>query len=198
VSLAVRGAVASGLTCLACAPCLGCGPATSAQKAQADMATMHKEQTADKLLDRGRGFAAIGDTTRAEEYLAAALEAGADPKETLPILLQVCVQTGRYRSAIQHAENHLRRHPDDVRTRFVLGTLQAAVGDAKEAHATLKVVVGRRPNDSKAHYALAVLARDGENDLVTADQHFREYLRIEPNGDHAEEARASLLQKVPQ
>jgi TolA-binding protein len=188
VGLAVLGVFACSLASI------GCGPATNAEKAQADMATMHKEQTSDKLLDRGRGFAAIGDTTRAEEYL----EAGADPKETLPILLQVCVQTGRYRSAIQHAENHLRRHPDDVRTRFVLGTLQAAVGDAKEAHATLKVVVGRRPNDSKAHYALAVLARDGENDVVTADQHFREYLRIEPNGDHAEEARASLLQKVPQ
>jgi predicted Zn-dependent protease len=176
----------------------GCGPATPAEKAQADMQTMRAEQTAANLLDRGRGFAAVGDTTRAEEYLAASLDAGADPKVALPLLLQVCVQTGRYRAAIQHAENQLRRHPDDVRTRFVLGTLYAAVGDAKDATSSLEEGVQVRPNDSKAHYALAVLARDSDNDAVKADLHFREYLRIEPNGDHAEEARASLLKKVPQ
>ena len=54
-----------------------------------------------------------------------------------------------------------------------------------------------RPDDAKAHYALAILARDSENDVVGADRHFREYLRIEPNGAHAEEARASLLRRMP-
>lgn len=176
----------------------GCGPATPAERAQADMQTMRSEQTADKLLDRGRAFAAVGDTTRAEEYLAAALDAGADPKLALPLLLQVCVQTGRYRSAILHAENHLRKRPHDARTRFVLGTLYAAVGDSKAAASTLERVVSERPDDSMAHYALAVLARDAGSDVVRADRHFREYLRIEPNGDHAEEARASLLKKVPE
>jgi uncharacterized protein HemY len=175
-----------------------CGPRTPAEKAQADIALMQSEATPDKLLDRGRGFAAVGDTTRAEEYLVAALEAGANPKEVLPLLMSVCVQTGRYRSAIQHAENQLRKHPDDVRTKFVLGTLYAAVGENKEARTTLEAVVVARPNDSKAHYALAVLARDVDNDFVVADEHFREYLRLEPTGAHAEEAKASLLKKVPQ
>jgi tetratricopeptide (TPR) repeat protein len=161
------------------------------------MATFRQEATTDKLVARGRAFAAVGDTTRAEEYLSAALEQGADPKEVLPPLLQVCVQTGRYRSAIQHAENHLRRHPEDIRTRFVLGTLYAALGETKEAKAALATVVESRPNEAKAHYALAVLARDNENDVVGADLHFREYLRIEPNGTHAEEARASLLKRMP-
>jgi hypothetical protein len=46
-----------------------------------------------------------------------------------------------------------------------------------------------------AHYALAVLSRD-ENDPVGADKHFREYLRLAPNGPHAEEAQASLLESV--
>lgn len=162
------------------------------------MAKMKNEQTPDKLLDRGKAFANIGDATRAEEYLVAALEAGASPKDVMPLLLQVCIQTGRYRSGVQHAENQLRRHPDDVRTRFVLGTLQAALGDSKEAHATLERVLAQRPNDPKAHYTLAVLARDAESDVVTADRHFREYLRLEPNGQHAEEARESLLKRVPE
>jgi tetratricopeptide (TPR) repeat protein len=176
---------------------VACGPPTPAEKAQADMATFRREATTDNLVDRGKAFAAIGDTTRAEEYLAAALDQGADPQKVIPVLLQVCVQTGRYRSAIQHAENHLRKHPDDVRTRFVLGTLYAAIGDTKDAKSALETVVGERPNEARAHYALAVLARDTENDVVMADRHFREYLRIEPNGSHAEEARASLLKRMP-
>ncbi len=175
----------------------GCGPATPAEKAQAEMETFRKEATTNNLLDRGRAFAAVGDTTRAEEYLAAALDQGADAREVMPLLFEVCVRTGRYRSAIQHGENHLRKHPDDVRTRFIVGTLYVAIGETKEAKSNLEAVATARPNDAKAHYALAVLARDNENDVVEADRQFREYLRIEPNGAQAEEARASLLKRMP-
>jgi hypothetical protein len=42
-----------------------------------------------------------------------------------------------------------------------------------------------------------VVARE-KKDWVGADKHFREYLRIEPNGKHVEEAKGSLLHKVPQ
>ncbi len=161
------------------------------------METFRKEATTNNLLDRGRAFAAVGDTTRAEEYLAAALDQGADAREVMPLLFEVCVRTGRYRSAIQHGENHLRKHPDDVRTRFIVGTLYVAIGETKEAKSNLEAVATARPNDAKAHYALAVLARDNENDVVEADRQFREYLRIEPNGAQAEEARASLLKRMP-
>ena len=174
-----------------------CGPSTPAEKAQADLATFRKEATTDNLLDRGKAFAAVGDTTRAEEYLSAALDQGADAREVMPLLLEVCVRTGRYRSAIQHGEDHLRKHPDDVRTRFVVGTLYVAIGETKDAKSNLETVVTARPDDARAHYALAILARDNENDVVGADRHFREYLRIEPSGAHAEEARASLLKRMP-
>lgn len=173
----------------------GCA-ATPAEKTQAEIQAFQQEQTADKLLERGRAFAAIGDMTRAEEYLASAIDAGADPKVVMPLLLQVCVSTGRYRSAIQHAENHLRKHPGDARTRFVLGTLYAAVGETREAKEALSLVVEQRPDEAQAHYALAVLARE-QNEPVVADRHFREYLRLEPSGQHAEEARAALLERVP-
>jgi tetratricopeptide (TPR) repeat protein len=193
----VGRAARAALLVLGVAGGLACGPSTPAEKAQADMATFRKEASTDNLVDRGKAFAAVGDTTRAEEYLSAALDQGANPKDVLPILLQVCVQTGRYRSAIQHAENQLRKHPDDVRTRFVLGTIYAAIGETKDAKSALETVVAARPDESRAHYALAVLARDSENDVIGADRHFREYLRIEPEGSHAEEARASLLKRMP-
>ena len=174
-----------------------CGPKTPAEKAQADIDTVRSESTADKLLDRGRAFASVGDSTRAEEYLVAALEQGASPKEVLPLLMNVCISAGRYRVAIQYAETHLRKHPDDARTRLVVGTLYAALGENKPARENLELAVEQRPNDPNAHYALAVLARDGDNDLVEADKHFREYLRLDPNGAHAEEAKSSLLKRMP-
>ncbi len=175
----------------------GCS-ATPAEKTQANLQTMRDEQTPDKLLDRGRAFAAVGDSTRAEDYLAAALDAGADARAVMPLLMDVCVRNGRYRSAIQHAENHLRKHPNDVGTRLVLGSLYVAVGEVGDGRTALEQVVAARPDEAQAHYALAVLARDHDNDPGRADHHFREYLRIRPSGEHAEEARASLLQKVPQ
>lgn len=175
----------------------GCA-STPAEKAQANIETMREEHTPEKLLERGRAFAAVGDPTRAEDYLAAALDAGASPKQVMPLLLEVCVRNGRYRSAIQHAENHLRKHPGDVGTRLVLGSLYVAVGEVPEGRAALERVLVAKPDEAQAHYTLAVLARDHDNDPREADKHFREYLRIRPAGEHAEEARASLLQQVPQ
>lgn len=190
--------VVAGALCLLLAfGAFGCAPPTPAENAQKDMQVFKRESSVERLVERGRGFAAVGDYTRAEEYLAAALEQGADARKVLPELLEICVHTGKFRSAIQHAENHLRRHPDDVRTRFVVATLYAALNETREAKKQLQTVVEVRPNEAKAHYALGVLARDADQDVVAADRHFREYLRIEPNGDHAEEARASLLKKVP-
>jgi len=227
-----------GITAMGCAP-------TPAQKAQADLATIKKESDAKILFERGKAFAAVGDHTRAEEYLAASMDAGADPREVLPLLLDVCVRTGRYRSAIQHAENHLHRHPNDFETRVMVGALYTAINEGKQARAQLEKVLtayeapsvgaagmappqperpttdgdvseepgdppgGRSPKrepaarknpprlQAQAHYLLGVVARDSENDVVEADRHFREYLRIEPNGSHAEEAKASLLKRLP-
>lgn len=185
-----------------------CAPSPAA-KAEADMASVRKESDAKTLLERGKAFAAVGDHTRAEEYLASSIEAGADPREALPALMDVCVKTGRYRSAIQHGENHLRKHPGDAGTRLMVGSLYSAIGEPREAHRHLEQVIatvtepqgGRGHTPSllaQAHYLLAVLARDSDGDVVAADSHFREYLRLEPNGAHVEEARASLLKRVPE
>jgi tetratricopeptide (TPR) repeat protein len=186
------GATASVLT----AAVAGCTPSPGAN-VQARIATMKKEQTQDKLVDRGKAFATIGDTTRAEQYFAAAMAQGKNEATILPLLLTVCLSDGRYRVAIEYAEQYLKKHPNDVRVRFVLGTIYEAVGDAEPARTNLEAVLDAEPEDAEAHYALAVLLRDGDHDPAAADPHFREYLRLRPRGSHAEEAEASLMKSVP-
>jgi tetratricopeptide (TPR) repeat protein len=171
----------------------GCASAP-AQRLQADVHTFQDEQAPAKLTARGRAFASMGDTTRAREYFDAALEAGGDERELSPLLLMVCVRDGRYRLAIGYAEQYLRKHPDDERMRFVLGTLRAGVGEPLAAEAAFVRVLQRSPDHSEAQYALAVLLRDQRGDLVGADAHFRAYLELRPNGEHSEEAKSSLLQ----
>jgi tetratricopeptide (TPR) repeat protein len=186
--LAACAAVAGGAT--SCAP-------TAADHVKAEMAVMKQEGKADKLIDRGKAFAAVGDTTRAEQYFAAAISSGADERVVVPLLLTVCARDGRYRVAIQYAEGYLKEHPADLRVRFVLGTLYAAVGEPDAAREALRVVVDARPEDADAHFALGVLLRDSDHDYAGADQQFREYIRLKPRGSHAEEAQASLFKSVP-
>ena len=98
---------------------------------------------------------------------------------------------------IESAHRHVRRHPHDARMRFVLGTLRAGVGEVVAAEADLSKVIEVNPENPDAHYALAVLLRDQRGDLLGADQHFRAYLALQPDGEHSEEAKSSLLQVVP-
>lgn len=91
----------------------------------------------------------------------------------------------------------------------MVGALYAAINEGKQAREQLEHVVTSEPNakksepavppkiEAQAHYLLGVVARDSESDAVEADRHFREYLRIEPNGSHADEAKSSLLKRVP-
>lgn len=177
---------------LACAACA----ASPGTRVAADMKTAKDEQTPVKLIARGRAFASVGDFTRAEQYLAAALEGGAEPQEVLPTLIKVCVAEKRYRVAIDYAEPVLKKRPKDHRLRFVVASLYAAIGEARIAREHMLLVVEEHPDNAEVHYALAVLLKSEEGDLVTADHHFREYLRIKPQGPHAEEARGSLLKDV--
>lgn len=174
---------------------IGCASAPE-QRLKADVHTFQSEQQEQKLTARGRAFASMGDTTRAREYFDAALEAGGDERVLVPLLLTVCVRDGRYRLAIDYAERYVRRHPRDARMRFVLGTLRAGVGEPVAAEAELTKVIELSPDNHAAQYALAVLLRDQQGDLLRADEHFRAYLKLQPDGEHAEEAKSSLLQAV--
>ncbi len=175
---------------------VACGGPSQGEKVKSDVAEIKAERSPDKLVDRGLAFAQVGDLTRAEQYLAAALDAGADSEIVLPPLLKVCVQAKRFRVAIDYATPVLRKHPSDTHLRYVIASLRATVGDFLQARADMEQVVAQTPNDPGARYAYAVLLRDNCGDLEAADAQFRAYLALAPQGDHAEEARASLLKPV--
>jgi tetratricopeptide (TPR) repeat protein len=187
-------AMSAATTLFASVASLSCAPREGA-KVKASQDIMEREQTPDKLFERGKGFASIGDLTRAEQYLTAALDRGGDAATITPVLLQVFIDGQRFRLAVEHCERALQKDPRNLRLRFLLGTLYNATGDPDLARAAFETVVEADPNQGEAHYSLAVLLREAHN-IEAADRHFREYLRISPKGPHAAEARGSLLTPI--
>lgn len=168
-----------------------------AQKLDEQLEVMQQESDPELLIRRARAFASVGDHTRAEQYLQLALQSGASEERVLPLLVRACVADQRYRDAIAHLEQHLRRRPQNARARFLLASLHAAVGQLDAARRELERVLAALPAHADAHYALAVMLRDEVGNHSAADHHFREYLRLAPAGSHADEARGSLLQPLP-
>ena len=173
-----------------------CGPSPEA-KASKDLEAMRVETTPERLQTRGEASATMGDLTRAEQYFVAALRAGGDARALTKRLLIVCVTDGRYPAAATYADDYLRKHPGDTDVRYAAATVYVGMGDLPRAREGLQRVVIERPDDADAHYALAsVLHQEGDS-LLEADKHYREYLRLSPEGEFAEAARASLLKSVP-
>jgi tetratricopeptide (TPR) repeat protein len=158
---------------------------------------VEREREPELLLSRARAFASIGDFTRAEQYIDAARRSGADERQLLPLLLEVCIRDQRYRAALQHTEDYLRKRPTEFRLRFMLATLHLALEEHEPARRELETVLRAAPRHAQAHYTLAVLLRDSLEQPQAADSHFREYLKLQPSGPHHAEASASLLERMP-
>jgi predicted Zn-dependent protease len=181
----------------ACLLALGCARSAELEPARADGGAAEARASAELLMNRARSAYARADYTRAEQYLGLARENGRDEAEITPLLIDVCVKDQRYRAALQHTQEHLRRHPREYRLRFVQATLLGALGEVARAREDLEKVLAAKPEHADAHYALAVLLRDDLGNRLEADAHFRDYLRLSPRGVHADEAGESLLEAVP-
>lgn len=170
---------------------VGCVHPRAAREAEAAL------PTAEQLVQVAELAEETGDPLRAQQYLLAALRAGADEGKVVPRLLALYVADGQYRVAIDQAEHYLRRHPRDQALRLLLSTLYTAVGEEEHAIAEYERVLERTPDDAYAHFALASLLHDTGGAAERADVHFRAYLALDPHGPHADEARGLLLQGVP-
>jgi len=152
--------------------------------------------TAAQLLEIADELQRRGDTQRSEQYYMVALERGADERAVLPRLLSAYVRDRQYRLAAQRAEDHLRKHPNDVPVRLLLAALYEAVADYSRAVSAYHSVIQGDDARADAHFALATILSEQTHDRAGADVHFRRYLALAPHGLYADRARASLLTEV--
>lgn len=157
----------------------------------------HPSAPGQSSLEQAEALERAGDYVRAEQYLNAALSAGAAEDRILPRQVRVCIADHRYRDAEQYLEEYLRRHPSKQGARFLLATVHLSLGHNELARRELTRVLRDDPNQADAHFALATLLQEQGLDYAKADAHFRAYLALEPEGSHSEEARGALLTVVP-
>lgn len=150
----------------------------------------------EALEARGNELAQAGDHTRGEQYLWGALQRGAPPDRVLPRLLRVCIAGGRYRAATTYARGYLDAHPDAWALRHLIATIYVALGEPHTARAHLELVLTHNPRHAESEFTLGALLRDDLRAPAEADAHFRRYLALAPEGEHAGEARAGLLTHV--
>jgi tetratricopeptide (TPR) repeat protein len=148
------------------------------------------------LVQQGEVFASSGDFTRAQQYYAAAIAAGGKSSAILPHLLKACISSGDLRLASEYAENELARSPDDAHLRFLTGALQAQIGNRPAARDHLVRAATQLKADPGVQFSVATFFRDDMQDRIEADPYFRDYLSLAPKGEHAAEARGSLMERV--
>jgi tetratricopeptide (TPR) repeat protein len=176
----------------------GCSQATPPPGAKNPVAekAAEKARTAATLLEQGRAYADVGDSLRAQQYFSAAIKEGADRNVVLPLLLRACVAQKNYRLAVDYAETALARQPRNARLRLLTGTLYATIGDQPRSREQLERAADELSSQPDVQFTVAVTFRDHSGDVVSADKYFRRYLELAPQGEHAEEAKSSLMQLV--
>lgn len=149
-----------------------------------------------QLADDAERAAATGDYTRAEQYFAASLARGAPPPRVLPRLMRVCANAHRYRAAIEYSRAYLLEHEEAWSLRFVVAAIHVGLNEPLTASRHLELVLRHNPQHADAQFLLGTLYRDDLRDPAKADEHFRRYLELAPDGEHASAARNGLLQRV--
>ncbi len=148
---------------------------------------------AEELYQRGLALSQAGDFIRAEQYLASAIDRGYPEDEGMPALIEACVQSSRLSAALAYAEPYLTRHPTHWALRLLVASIHMALGNHERARDELQRVLTDAPEEPPtAHYFLAVLSRDDLDDEAAAQEHFRRYLALAPEGPHREEALMAL------
>jgi tetratricopeptide (TPR) repeat protein len=166
---------------------LGCSSNAPAPKAASPE---QRTESAEWSFQQGRAAMARGDTVRAEQYIALALQRGYDERAALPLLIEACLKSSRLRAALNHAEPYLRKYPEAHELRYLVATIHAALGATDRALRELERLLREHEQHADAHYLLGVLRSEADPALTA--RHFRRYLELAPDGSHAGDVRGEL------
>jgi hypothetical protein len=65
---------------------------------------------------------------RAEQYYLAAVDAGVPDADVFPLLVETCIESGRFRSALSHVEARLLEQPDSPALLKLSSALRQTLG----------------------------------------------------------------------
>jgi Flp pilus assembly protein TadD len=147
------------------------------------------ERTPEALFQRGVEAQRTGDGTRAEQYYAAAMARGYPAERAFPALLNLCLVSDRYDTALYYARARLLEEPNNWSLRYLAATLALAAGQEERALDEIQRLIDERPKRPEPHYLMGVVARDHLRDKRLAVSSFNQYLAMAPGGPHAAEAR---------
>jgi tetratricopeptide (TPR) repeat protein len=153
----------------------------------AQTAEQHDQAAARALFERGIALTREGDSVRAEQYLAASMREGYDWEVALPVLMRVCLTGSRLRAALNYASPYLKKYPDAVWLRYLVATVYLGLGQPLHAREHLLAIQGLPPYEARTQYLLGQTEWEGFGDATAATRHYREYLRLEPNGPNSRE-----------
>lgn len=190
--------IAALLLPLATVAC-GSSATTAAQvHSQAEPTAAQRKEAASELHRIGLAHYKTGDSLRAEEYLASALEAGGSANVILPDLMKASVGGRRYQAAIRYFEDYRSElgRPQRAELEVVAGVLYLGVDQPELARSAFEKSLEIQPQNARAELLLGQVLHDDLQDYAASDTHFRAYLAIEPEGEGAAIARAGLM-KAP-
>jgi Tfp pilus assembly protein PilF len=179
---------------------VACGSATTAVpvQSQAEPTPAQRQEAAAELHRIGLSHYKTGDSLRAEEYLASALEAGGSANVILPDLMRASIRGRRYQAAIRYFEDYRADlgRPQRAELEVVAGVLYLGVDQPEQARSSFEKSLEIQPKNARAELLLGQVLHDDLQDYAASDTHFRAYLALEPEGEGAATARAGLM-KAP-
>ncbi len=97
-----------------------------------------------------------------------------------------------YLKAIDYYQKALDYNPKNSDVRTDLAISYYNLGKVDKALEELNKVIANDPRHALAHYNKGIILWQGKNDLEGSQKAFEEYLRISPNGQFSDEAKASI------
>jgi Flp pilus assembly protein TadD len=111
------------------------------------------------------------------------LEGSAALKDDAGLVLRLAyyyTQGGGYKKAIGLLEKAAMKWPDNSEIAYFLALGYDDTGSTKKSLAMLRKIIDREPDNTEARMQYAVLS-ERENDMATAEKHFRYLMKKDPN-----------------